>query len=153
MFSAVPKQVIDVVWDDVVKVLKPAVDTAKGKLGINDIKEYLSKGLYELWVVMDGTKIIAAITTRIIEYPERKALAMDFIGGTRMKEWLPEAQSTIVQFANDNNCSHLEGYGFFPVPTFGSFFFINFYNHHLLFCNEPLVAVLFLHSIDLDCLP
>ena len=43
MFSAVPKQVIDIVWDDVVKVLKPAVDTAKGKLGINDIKDYLSK--------------------------------------------------------------------------------------------------------------
>ena len=30
IFSAVPKQVIDIVWDDVVKVLKPAVDTAKG---------------------------------------------------------------------------------------------------------------------------
>ena len=90
MFSAVPKQVIDIVWDDVVKVLKPAVDTAKGKLGIKDIKEYLYNGAYELWVVMDGTKIVAAITTRIIDYPERRALAMDFIGGTRMKEWLPE---------------------------------------------------------------
>ena len=111
MFSAVPKQVIDVVWEDVVKVLKPAVDTAKGKLGIKDIKEYLSNGLYELWVVMDGTKVVAAITTRIIEYPERKALAMDFIGGERMKEWLPQAQKTIEQFALDNNCSHLEGYG------------------------------------------
>ena len=111
MFSAVPKQVVDVVWDDVVKVLKPAVDTAKGKLGIKDIKSYLSDGLYELWVVMDGTKIVAAITTRIIEYPERRALAMDFIGGTRMKEWLPQAQKTIEQFAVDNNCSHLEGYG------------------------------------------
>ena len=36
---------------------------------------------------------------------------MDFIGGTRMKEWLPQAQKTIEQFAVDNNCSHLEGYG------------------------------------------
>ena len=27
MFSAVPKQVLDIVWDDVVKGLKPAVDT------------------------------------------------------------------------------------------------------------------------------
>ena len=31
MFSAVPKQVIDIVWDDVVKILEPAVKTAKGK--------------------------------------------------------------------------------------------------------------------------
>ena len=111
MFSAVPKQVIDIVWDDVVKVLKPAVDTAKGKLGIKDIKDYLYNGAYELWVVMDGTKIVAAITTRIIDYPERRALAMDFIGGTRMKEWLPEAQGIITRFARDNGCRHLEGYG------------------------------------------
>jgi hypothetical protein len=36
---------------------------------------------------------------------------MDFIGGTRMKEWLPMAQRTIEKFARDNNCLHLEGYG------------------------------------------
>jgi hypothetical protein len=51
------------------------------------------------------------MTTRVIEYPERKALAMDFIGGSRMKEWLPEAQRTLEKFAKDNNCLHLEGYG------------------------------------------
>ena len=111
IFSAVPKQVIDVVWEDVKKVLKPAVETAKGKLSIKDVKEYLHQGFYELWVVMDGTKVVAAITTRVIEYPERRALAMDFIGGTRMKEWLPEVQKTIEQFAKENKCSHLEGYG------------------------------------------
>ena len=32
MFSAVPKQVLDVVWEDVKKVLEPAVKTAKGNL-------------------------------------------------------------------------------------------------------------------------
>ena len=28
---------------------------------------------------------------RIIEYPSRKAMAMDWIGGKRMMEWLPIA--------------------------------------------------------------
>ena len=111
MFSAVPRQVIDIVWDDVVKILEPAVKTAKGKLSVKDVYDYISEGFYELWVVMDGKKMIAVITTRVIEYPERRALAMDFIGGTRMKEWLPEAQRTIEKFARDNNCLHLEGYG------------------------------------------
>lgn len=111
MFSAVPKQVIDVIWEDVKAVLDPAVKTAKNKLSIKDVRDYIEKGIYELWVVMDNTKIVAAMTTRVIEYPERKALAMDFIGGSRMKEWLPEAQRTLEKFAKDNNCLHLEGYG------------------------------------------
>ena len=111
MFSAVPKQVLDVVWEDVKKVLEPAVKTAKGKLSISDVYDYVKKGVYELWVVMEETKIVAVITTRVIEYPERRALAMDFIGGSKMKEWLPEAQRTLESFAKDNNCSHLEGYG------------------------------------------
>ena len=53
---------------------------------------------------MDGKKMIAVVTTRVIEYPERRALAMDFIGGSKMKEWLPEAQRTLESFAKDNNC-------------------------------------------------
>jgi hypothetical protein len=40
MFSAVPKQVIDIVWDDVVKILEPAVKTAKGKLSVKDVYDY-----------------------------------------------------------------------------------------------------------------
>ena len=56
MFSAVPKQVLDVVWEDVKKVLEPAVKTAKGKLSISDVYDYVKKGVYELWVVMEETK-------------------------------------------------------------------------------------------------
>ena len=56
-------------------------------------------------------KVIAAITTRIIEYPSKKAMAMDWIGGKRMMEWLPIAMEKLTSFAKDCGCSHLEGYG------------------------------------------
>ena len=78
MFSAVPKQVLDVVWEDVKKVLEPAVQTAKGKLSVKDVYDYIKKGVYELWVVMEETKIVAVITTRAIEYPERRAFGDGF---------------------------------------------------------------------------
>ena len=51
-----------------------------------------------LWIVVDHDKdddIIAAITTKLIEYPQGRSMAMDWIGGTRMKEWLPMAQNVI----------------------------------------------------------
>ena len=45
--------------------------------------------------------MIAAITTRIIEYPSKKAMAMDWIGGKRMMEWLPIAMDRLTEFAKD----------------------------------------------------
>jgi hypothetical protein len=111
MFSAVPKQVLDVVWEDVKKLLEPAVETAKGKMTIKDVYQYIKNDFYNLWVVMEDTKIVACVTTRVIQYPESRALALDFIGGRKMKEWLPEAQGIITRFARDNGCRHLEGYG------------------------------------------
>ena len=35
-------------------------------------------------------------------------MAMDWIGGTRMKEWLPMAQNVISRYAKDHNCKYLE---------------------------------------------
>ena len=60
---------------------------------------------------MEEEEVIAAITTRIIEYPGKRAMAMDWIGGSKMGKWLPVAQETLERFARDNNCTHLEGYG------------------------------------------
>ena len=67
-----------------------------------------------LWIVVDHDKdddIIAAITTKLIEYPQGRSMAMDWIGGTRMKEWLPMTQEVISRYAKDHNCKYLEGYG------------------------------------------
>ena len=90
--TAVPREAIDIVWKDVEKMLAKSVDTSKGKYYIQDIYNDLTKGFYNLWLVIDNNgkeKVIAAITTRLIEYPNRKAMALDWVGGKRMNEWLP----------------------------------------------------------------
>ena len=110
-FGCVPLPVLDIVWDDAEKLLTPAINTAGGKFNANDVKQGIESGMLTLWLVVDGTKPVAAITTRIIEYPGCRAMALDWIGGRRMKEWLPLAQETIERFARDNGCVHLEGYG------------------------------------------
>lgn len=110
-FGCVPLPVLDIVWDDAEKLLTPAINTAGGKFNANDVKQGIESGMLTLWLVVDGTKPVAAITTRIIEYPGCRAMALDWIGGRRMKEWLPLAQETIERFAKDNGCVHLEGYG------------------------------------------
>ena len=59
----------------------------------------------------DDDKVIAAFTTRLIVYPQRKALALDWVGGTQMKEWENQLIDTMKRYANKLDCSHLEGYG------------------------------------------
>ena len=95
------------------KYLKKSVGTAKGKYEVDDLYDS-QKMTIVLWIVVDHDKdddIIAAITTKLIEYPQGRSMAMDWIGGTRMKEWLPMAQNVISRYAKDHNCKYLEGYG------------------------------------------
>ena len=112
--TAVPKDALDIVWADASGLLNKAIHTSKGKYHIDDIYHDLTKGLYSLWLVIDDKgddKVIAAITTRIIEYPSKKAMALDWVGGKRMNDWLPLVLEKINSFAKDCGCEHLEGYG------------------------------------------
>ena len=111
MMSAVPKEAVGAVWADVARVMNKSVDTSNGKYHIDDLFHGIQSDLYVLWVIMEEEEVIAAITTRIIEYPGKRAMAMDWIGGSKMGKWLPVAQETLERFARDNNCTHLEGYG------------------------------------------
>jgi len=111
IITAVPREALDVVWADVSRLMNRSVETSKGKFHIDDLYHGIKNELYALWLILDEDKTVAAITTRIIIYPGKKAMAMDWIGGTRMKDWLPMAVETLSEYAVKNNCTHLEGYG------------------------------------------
>ena len=110
--SLVPSEAVRHVWKDVEKVLKKSVATAQGKSETIDVLAGILTDIYVLWVVMDDDdSIVAAFTTRLLVYPQRKALALDFVGGTRMNEWNDQLIDTMRKYANELGCSHLEGYG------------------------------------------
>ena len=110
--SLVPTEAVGHVWKDVDRVLKKAVATVDNKVEMIDILDGIYDGTYVLWVVIDEQDdVIAAFTTRLIVYPQRRALALDWVGGTRMKEWEDQLIDTMRRYANELDCSHLEGYG------------------------------------------
>ena len=113
IFSPIPKDCAYTIWPQVAKVLKRSVATAEGKYEVDDLLDCILKDELVLWVVLDtnNDEIIAAITTRLIEYPQGNAMALDWVGGTRRKEWLPIAPPIMVSYAEDHNCKYLEGYG------------------------------------------
>ena len=110
--SLVPERAIGHVWKDVEGILDKAVDTIKDKSKVIDILKGVFDGIYVLWVVLDDDdRIVAAFTTRLVAYPRRKALAVDWVGGTQMKEWEDQWVETMKRYANELDCSHIESYG------------------------------------------
>ena len=111
--STVPKEAVKHVWKDVEELLKKSVeDTSRGKINILDVLDGILRDIYVLWVVLDEEdNMVAAITTRIATYPRRKAMVLDFVGGTKLHKWKDTVIKTIGRFAKENDCQHLEGYG------------------------------------------
>jgi len=109
--TPVPKKFLDAVWPDIVRVLEKSVATSSGKYGMADIYDGILKDDYVLWVVLDQDEVVAALTTRILGYPGKRGMAMDWLGGSRMSEWLPSVQRVMNSYARDNGCTHLEAYG------------------------------------------
>tara|TARA_B100001059_G_scaffold208276_1_gene220418 strand:- start:480 stop:899 length:420 start_codon:yes stop_codon:yes gene_type:complete len=111
IMTAVPTEGLDVVWKDAAKALGKSIQTMKGKFTLGSLYEALKREELVLWIIVDDGKVIAAITTKVLEYPSCKAMAMDWIGGERMGEWLEMAHEKLIQHSIENGCSHLEGYG------------------------------------------
>ena len=109
--TVVPAAVLDVVWAKAAEMLGKALKTTRPRYNLDSLRAELDRGVLVLWLVLDGTEPVAAFTTRIADYPESRGLCMDWIGGARMAEWLPLAQPLMEQYARDNGCTHLEGYG------------------------------------------
>lgn len=111
--SPIAAPLLPQVWPHVAPLLDKAVSLSPELIKIQDVYEAALAGVYVVWVAVDeeSSEFVGVITTRIISYPRCTALAMDFIGGTRMKEWLGMAQEAIEEHAKRNGCSHLEGYG------------------------------------------
>jgi len=108
---AVPKEHIDTVWHVAGPMIAKAVKTAAGKMDIDDVLFMTHAGVYVLWLILVDGEAVAAVTTRIIEYPKCKAMALDWVGGTRMKEWFGPSMRVMKEHAVRNGCAHMEGYG------------------------------------------
>jgi hypothetical protein len=111
VISHVPPEHLPYVWGDLERVLAPAVSTAAGKVGMDDLYLGIADGSYVAWVVLKDDAIVAAFTTRVAAYPKRKSLVIDWVGGKDMFRWINDAMHVIKVQAQTNDCRHVEGYG------------------------------------------
>jgi hypothetical protein len=111
LVTPVPLEHLPSVWADVEAALGPALETAAGKVGLDDVFLGAAEGNYAIWLVLKDNKIEAVFTTRVALYPKRRALVVDWVGGKGLFRWIDVAMNAIRDQAVRNQCLHVEGYG------------------------------------------
>tara|TARA_R110000782_G_C14560776_1_gene386149 strand:- start:126 stop:569 length:444 start_codon:yes stop_codon:yes gene_type:complete len=111
VITPVPIEYLDAVWPQVEEFIERAVRTTDGKFTTQSVYKDAKRGFYTLWIIVRDDVIMMMFTTRILEYPTRRGLAVDWAGGSNMMKVLDLWVATLREYAINNNCSHLEGYG------------------------------------------
>ena len=108
--SAVPSNLIDLVWDQVEPLIDKVVEKAPGEIVTSLVKERLLANDELLMLVSEGDKVIAAnvVTVRTLDSGVR-ALYIPIVGGSRMNEWMSDFLSQVELLAKDYNCTELRG--------------------------------------------
>lgn len=111
--SPIRPEFIGVVWPEAVRMLTPAVSRSNGRFTLDNVQGEILRGELVLWVVLSDKTPMAFYTTRISDYPNRRAMVIDWLGGSDMESWLDAAVETMEDHARANRCAHLEFCGRF----------------------------------------
>lgn len=111
-FSIVPIEHINDVWDSVKDYLLPAVKVTNGRYMLYDVYIAVQRGKMQLWIAFtDDKEILGCEVTEITDYPSRRILTSMFTGGVKIRQWRDEMMEVLVRWAEDNQCTGIEGYG------------------------------------------
>jgi hypothetical protein len=110
--SFVPPNHINDVWEAVEGLIAPAVKVTNGRYMVEDIQIAAKRGDMQLWIAFtEDRDIIGCEVTAISEYPSRRLLTSLFTGGNDLRSWRDKMMQVLVRWAEDNQCSGIEGYG------------------------------------------
>lgn len=115
--TLVPKEHVYSCWPRVEPLLKLSADRTGGRFLTKDLQESLLCNISTLWIIFDS-EIIASAMTRFVDYPNRRMMVIDHIGGEDVDEWGDLFFSTMDRWARDNKCDGIEGYarhGWAPI--------------------------------------
>lgn len=114
----IPANLVDRFWPLCEAYIKRALDHTLGEYSPQNIREYCKDRVLQLWLVSEGDRIVAAVTTEIINYPNRKHCRVVTLGGSKAVEWTELLVATLSEWAKEQGCEVLEANvrkGFVPV--------------------------------------
>lgn len=98
-------------WHAAVPVLRNAVARSGGRHTMKTLFEMLKSGEGHMWGIYEGDTLVGVATTRVADYPAKRFLTVDFIAGTRVREWIEKLDDVLGNFARDIGAEAMEGIG------------------------------------------
>lgn len=117
-FSAIPPSLVERFWQFAEPYVKRALDHTSGEFLPADIKALCKDQIIQLWLVTEGPKVVGAVTTEIVVYPNRRHLRVITLGGSKAKEWTSLVDTILSDFAKTEKCDAMEAFvrkGYVPV--------------------------------------
>lgn len=126
--SAVPPDGIQFIKDQVLGQLAPVSRYTNGRYLAEDMVRLCEAGSSALFIAFepDGAErvdVMGAVVVALNQYPRRKVLFVQFVGGDRTRLWRQNMYELLKRFALDNGCDGIEGVGrigwlrWFPMFT------------------------------------
>ena len=104
----IPTTEVRNVWGRVKGLLIPAIERSNGRWTSEYVLAALALGEQTLWVAIDGNEIAGACTVQVCLYPERRMLAIHFLGGEDFGGWYREMLEALTQYGKANDCHAIE---------------------------------------------
>jgi len=102
---------LDEVIEDAVDMLVPAIARQSQNVDVEDILDELHDGDSLLWMAYVGREPVAAIVTGIVQYPKRRNMKIEWMGGKRMHTWVDEALAILTKVAKEAKLDAIEADG------------------------------------------
>ncbi len=100
---------IDAVWAKVRVILEPAIERSYGRWNAHALRMACLSGQQQLWVVFDDqSEIVGAVTTEFIDYPARRILAVQFLGGKDLEKWISIISERVEPWAAQHGADGVE---------------------------------------------
>ena len=113
--TLVPLNYINAIWPDVESLLKGGADRTSGRWDIKSLHFAIASGEQQLWVTFNtDNKITNALTTEIVEYPNKVSLAIQFAGGDDGQanpDTMDIVLNKLENYAKDVGCHCIELWG------------------------------------------
>lgn len=114
----IPSEVIERFWSLAEPYIKRALDRTSGEFHSADLKMLAKDKVVQLWLVSEGERVIGAVTTEIVVYPNRKHCRVITLAGSKAPEWTGELDIILNAWAKVQGCSAIEAFvrkGYVPV--------------------------------------
>lgn len=115
---SIPPALVDRFWHYAEPYIKRALDHTSGEFLVEDLKRFCKDNYVQLWLVAEGNRVVAAVTTEVVVYPQRKHLRVITLAGSKAPEWTGQVDTILNDWARSQGCNAMEAFvrkGYVPI--------------------------------------